>query len=173
MVQAVEKSKKLSLTPIAVSDLPFLIISGLDRERRGVQYPGDEWLKQFKIAPMRFFNASTRRKSFIIRVDGKRAGYIGLNPLSTNIEYYVMPWARGGIGSAIIRKFLLTLLPSSRDEHAFMLSGNDRSVHAFRSGLKAIGLESESDYEYFEYDGGQGFRVIAGAKPQLSRDDFS
>lgn len=155
--------RNVELTGIRLLDLPFLLMSGLDRERIGVQYPEQEWLKQFRIAPLRYFNRSTRLRSFIILVDGRRAGYVGLNPLSENIEYYLQPWARGGAGKRAVTEFLRRTLPSVRDEHAFMLPGNERSVMTFRRSLEALRLREDADFEYFTYDGGSGFRVIAGS----------
>ena len=154
--------RRVEIREIHPSDLPFLIISGLDRERRDVQYAAKEWRKQFRIAPMRYFRAETRKRSRLIVVDGRRAGYVGLNPLSRNIEYYLQPWARGGVGRRAITDYLRGLLPSAKDEHAFMLPNNDRSVQVFRRSLLALCLEEGTDFEYFTYDGGSGFRIMAG-----------
>ena len=159
-------NRSVVIRTIRLSDLPFLVVSGLDRERRDVQYPAKEWRRQFRIAPMRYLKKSTRMKSRLIAVDGRRAGYIGLNPLSRNIEYYLQPWARGGVGGSAITDYLRELLPSNRDEYAFMLDGNERSVTAFRSALKRTSLEEGDDYKYFTYDSGHGFRIIAGASPR-------
>lgn len=160
------ESRNVEIRPLRLSDLPFLVVSGLDRERTGLQYPADEWLKQFRIAPLRYFNKSTRSRSFLAVVDGRRAGYVGLNPLSSNIEYYLQPWARGGVGKRAVAEFLRSLLPSHRDERAFMLAGNVRSVMTFRRALESLRLSEDADYEYFTYDGGSGFRVLAGSAPK-------
>ncbi len=160
------KEREVTLTAIGLTDLPFLVWSGLDRERIGIQYPADEYRRQFRIAPLRYFRSATRPLSRIIRVEGRRAGYVGLNPLSENIEYYLQPWARGGVGGAAIESYLRSVLPFPVDKHAFMLEGNDRSVAVFRGALSRIGLVSEEDYEYFEYPGGSGFRLLAGVVPR-------
>jgi hypothetical protein len=164
--------RQVSLTRITFVDLPFLVLSGLDRERVGVQYPANEYRKQFKIAPLRYFRRVTRTLSRIIRVNAKRAGYVGLNPLSGNIEYYLMPWARGGVGGRAIEQYLREALPFEVDKHAFMLESNERSVRVFRTVLKSMGLLEGSDFEYFEYPGGdgypggRGFRLFAGTTPR-------
>ena len=152
-------SDSTELKIITFADLPFLLLSGLDRERVGVQYRDGEWLKQFRIAPLRYFNKSTRSRSFLVVVNGRRAGYVGLNPLSTNVEYYLQPWARGGRGRTAVTEFLGHLLPSNRDEHAFMLAGNDRSVMTFRRSLEMLGLTEGVEFDYFVYEGGSGFRI--------------
>lgn len=159
-------TRQVALTAIGLADLPFLVWSGLDRERIGVQYPAGEYRRQFRIAPLRYFRSATRPSSRIIRVNGRRAGYVGLNPLSENIEYYLQPWARGGVGGAAIEAYLRATLPFPVDKHAFMIEGNDRSVAVFRAALTRIGLIDGEDFEYFEYPGGSGFRVLAGVLPR-------
>ena len=156
----------VTLTRITLRDLPFLVISGLHRDRAGVQYPRSEYRKQLRIAPMRYFNRTTRAQSNIIRVDDRRAGYIGLNPLSTNIEYYLVPWARGGVGSQALDAYLRAHLPFGEAKHAFMLVDNERSVRVFRSALDRLGMTEPDDYRYFEYPGGRGFRIRAGHTPR-------
>jgi hypothetical protein len=166
----VADERGVSLTAITIADLPFLVVSGLDRERVGVQYPRSDYRKQFKIAPLRYFRTDTRHLSRIVRVEGRRAGYVGLNPLSRNIEYYLQPWARGGVGRRAIEEYLREVLPFDVDKHAFMLDGNDRSVHVFRTALALLGLLEKTDFEYFVYPGGSGFRLLAGARPRRDPD---
>jgi hypothetical protein len=159
------EDRAVTLTEITWRDLLFLVTSGLQPDRAGVQYPRSEYRAQFRIAPLRYFNRTTRAQSSIIRVDGRRAGYVGLNPLSTNIEYYLVPWARGGVGGRAVVSYLRTRLPFEHDKFAFMLAGNDRSVHVFRSALHQLGLSDPATFRHFEYPGGQGFKVRAGARP--------
>ncbi len=160
------EDRVVTLSRITWRDVPFLVTSGLHRERAGVQYPRSEYRAQFRIAPLRYFNRTTRTVSSIVRVDGRRAGYVGLNPLSTNIEYYLVPWARGGVGRRAIVTYLRTHLPFEEDKFAFMIAGNARSVHVFRSALHELGLSDPETFRHFEYPGGQGFKVRAGARPQ-------
>ncbi len=147
-------------------DIVFLVSSGLDRERIGVQYRDGEWYKQFALAPLRYFCKGTRERSRVIWVKGRRAGYVGLNPRSTNIEYYLQPWARGGVGRIAVGEYLRVILPSDRDEHAFMLPGNDRSVLTMRRALEDLRMIEFEDFEYFTSDGGSGFRVMRNARPR-------
>jgi hypothetical protein len=158
----------VTLTRIVARDVPFLLRSGLDPERRGVQYPKHEYRKQFRIAPLRYWQRRTRPLSRIIRVDNRRAGYVGLNPLSENIEYYLMPWARGGVGGRAVEAYLREVLPFDVPKHAFMLAGNDRSVNTFRAALERIGLADDA-YTYFTYPGGSGFRLEPGTAPRDHR----
>ena len=154
--------REVELRPISARDLQFLVRSGLDRERVGVQYGADEYRKQYRIAPMRFFNKLTRTQSFIIWVEGQRAGYVGLNPLSTNIEYYLQPWARGGTGGRALSAFLQRSLPFEVERSAFMIGSNERSQAVMRSALVGCGLVSGVDFEEYEIDGYRGFTVRSG-----------
>ena len=101
-------------------------------------------------------------------VDAKRAGYVGLNPLSTNIEYYLQPWARGGTGGPAVEMYLRQVLPFAKKKYAFMMKGNERSVRTFRASLENLGFADGREYTYFTYRKGSGFRLQAGAKPPES-----
>lgn len=157
--------RSVKLRPISWRDLPFLCISGLDRERIGVQYDAKDYWQQFKIAPLRFFRRESREMSFIIWVDGRRGGFVGINPMSRNIEYYLQPWARGGVGTVAVREFLTRSLPFDEERSAFMIGTNTRSQATLRNVLVSLGLVAGVDYEEYEINNYRGFTIRVGAKP--------
>ena len=57
------------------------------------------------IAPLRALGLPPG-PSYVIERDGERVGYIGRNPLSGNLEYFVRAAARGGVGKAAVTAFL-------------------------------------------------------------------
>ena len=56
-------------------------------------------------APLRVALAA-RGPAAIVEVDGRRCGYVGRSPMSGNLEYWIDPWARGGVGRQAIAAFV-------------------------------------------------------------------
>ncbi len=120
------------------SDLPWLAAVGLDPEKIGSQYHWVEAPLQLGIAPARALLA-TRRPVAVVEVDGRRAGYIGPNPLSRNLEYFVQPWARGGVGAAIVAGYLDGFRAGDRPRRFFVSSSNERSMRTLRTAFDRLG----------------------------------
>jgi hypothetical protein len=82
-----------------------------------------------------------------VEVDGRRAGYIGRNPLSGNLEYFLQPWARGrGAGPQVIAAFLAEHRPDDRKRRFVVKHGNDRSLGALQRALAQLGWVEGEDY---------------------------
>jgi hypothetical protein len=82
----------------------------------------------------------------VIEVGGRRAGYIGRNPLSGNIEYWVRPWARGGVGKRAIVLFLRDHRRGDRARRFHISYGNDRSRAALLGAFAELGWREPDDY---------------------------
>lgn len=127
-------------------DLPWLVRVGLDPEKVGRQYHWAETPLQLFIAPARAV-LGPRGPAAIVELDGRRAGYIGRNPLSGNLEYFLQPWARGrGIGSTAIAAFLRDHRDGDRRRRFMIKHGNDRSMRALLRAFDGIGWVADRDY---------------------------
>ena len=130
-------------------DAAWLLRVGLDPEKIGRQYHWAETPLQLYIAPARAL-LGPRGPAAVIEVDGRRAGYVGRNPLSGNFEYFLQPWARGrGAGSAAIGAFLAEHRGVDRRRRFVIKHGNDRSLRSLQRALDAIGWREGDDY-WFE-----------------------
>ncbi|HEX7132292.1 MAG TPA: hypothetical protein VF228_06930, partial [Iamia sp.] len=87
--------RQVVVRPATARDWWWLTRAGLAPELVGRQYHWAETPLQVLIAPARGTPLRPGPRS-IIEVDGRRAGYIGRNPLSGNLEYLLARWARGG-----------------------------------------------------------------------------
>ena len=132
---------------MAAGDRWWLTRAGLDPALVGVQYHPAEAPLQLLIAPLRGVGLRPGPRC-IIEVDGRRAGYIGRNPLSGNLEYFLQPWARGGTGSGAIAAFLRDHRAGDRPRSFFVSRKNERSRAALDRAFAELGWEA-----------GQGFHV--------------
>jgi hypothetical protein len=131
---------------IRPDDAWWLLRAGLDPEKIGSQYHWAETPLQLYIAPARAL-LGPRGPAAIVEIDGRRAGYVGRNPLSGNLEYFLQPWARGrGTGSAAIAEFLARRRGADRKRRFMIKHGNDRSLRALLRALDAIGWHEGTDY---------------------------
>jgi hypothetical protein len=132
---------------VRVADGLWLTGVGLDPEKVGRQYHWAETPLQLYIAPARALLGPRRSTAAIIEVDGRRAGYIGRNPLSGNLEYFLQPWARGrGAGVAAIGAFLAEVRADDKARRFVIKHGNERSERALRRALGEIGWNEGDDY---------------------------
>jgi hypothetical protein len=133
--------------PVRYADALWLTSAGLDPEKIGRQYHWTETPLQLYIAPARAVLGPRRSAAAVIEVDGRRAGYIGCNPLSGNLEYFLQPWARGrGVGSIAIAAFLAEVRIDDKARRFMIKHGNDRSAHALQRALDEIGWTEGDDY---------------------------
>lgn len=93
----------------------------------------------------------------MVEVDGRRAGYIGPNPLSGNLEYFVQPWARGGVGATVVAEYLAGFRAGDRSRAFFVSHSNDRSLRALTGAFDRLGWVEGTDYRIEE--GRHGRRV--------------
>ena len=111
---------------------------GFSLSKIGSQYHWAETPLQLYIAPMRA-TLGPKGPAAIVEVDGRRAGYIGRNPLSGNLEYFLQPWARGGTGQAMIGAFLVEHRPHDKARKFFVSHKNERSRRALVGAFESIG----------------------------------
>lgn len=143
-------------------DWPWLAGRGLALGKVGTQYHWAETPLQIYIAPMRA-TLGPRGPASLIVVDGRRAGYIGRNPLSGNLEYFLEPWARGGVGRAAISQFLRRGRPGDKPRRFVVSHGNERSRRALLAAFAAIGW-TEGD-QYWTEDARLAWHVWVGPGP--------
>lgn len=137
---------QVHLDPIGPGDLVWLAAIGLDPELIGRQYHPVEAPLQLVIAPLRALRGPGAPARLVV-VDGRRAGYIGPNPLSGNYEYVLRPWARGGgVGRRMIAEFLRRGRRGDRSRAFFVSSSNDRSFAALRGALDDLGWVEGEDW---------------------------
>lgn len=137
----------MSLRRARWRDVPWLCAVGLDPEKVGRQYHVAEAPLQLVVAPARaLLAAGTRRPAAVVEVEGRRAGYIGPNPLSGNIEYFLQPWARGGTGSAVVSRYLGDFRGPDRQRRFFVAAGNERSLATLHSAFRRLGWQEHSDW---------------------------
>ncbi|MCB0972674.1 MAG: hypothetical protein KDA97_14300 [Acidimicrobiales bacterium] len=138
------------------SDWWWLTRAGLSPELIGTQYHRAETPLQLLIAPTRGTPLRPGPRC-IIEVDGRRAGYIGRNPLSGNLEYFLQPWARGGTGGRAIEAFLAHRRRGDRPRAFFVSHRNPRSRAALERSLERLGWTDEADVT--TTDGRHGWRI--------------
>lgn len=132
--------RRVTLRRPRPADGPWLTAVGLDPEKIGSQYHWVEAPLQLGIAPARALLA-TRRPAAVVEVDGRRAGYIGPNPLSRNLEYFVQPWARGGAGATIVATYLSGFRAGDRPRRFFVSTSNERSLRTLRTAFARLGWQ--------------------------------
>lgn len=138
------------------SDWGWLTAEGLAPSKIGEQYHWAETPLQLYIAPMRS-TLGTRGPAAIIEVDGRRAGYVGRNPLSGNFEYFVQGWARGGVGKRAIVAFLRDHRRGDKSRKFFVSHKNERSRRALLGAFEELGW-TEGD-QYWIDDGKLGWNI--------------
>ena len=137
---------KVELVRAQVRDLPWLVAMGLDPELIGRQYHWAETPLQLVVAPGRAVLAPFVAAR-VVRVDGRRAGYIGRSPLSGNYEYVLRPWARGaGVGRRMIVEFLAEHRVGDRGRAFFVSTSNERSLRALRGAFAELGWVEGRDF---------------------------
>ena len=142
------------------ADAAWLVVEGLDPRRAGEQYSWPELPLQLVIAPARALTAG-RHPACVVEVDGRRAGYIGVNPLSGNLEYWLAPWARGGgTGTRAIVGFLADHRDGDRARRFHVSRGNERSLRALRRAFEQLGWTEGVEVEVI--DGRFGWEVHVG-----------
>ena len=150
------------LARVRPADVPWLVVVGLDPELIGVQYHWAETPLQLLISPLRALTAPFT-SSCVVRVDGRRAGYIGRAPLSGNYEYLLRPWARGGgVGRRMIVDFLGHHRNGDRSRAFFVSAKNPRSLTALRRSLDELGWVEGTDYDVVPVRFGQQVLVRPG-----------
>lgn len=130
--------RSVSVRAAVRRDWWWLTLAGLAPEMVGVQYSWPEAPLQLLIAPARGSGLRSGPRC-IIEVDGQRAGYIGRNPLSGNLEYFLQPWARGGTGSRAIAGFLRDHRDGDRSRAFFVSAKNARSRRALDRAFAELG----------------------------------
>lgn len=140
--------------PVAVRqsagrDAWWLVRAGLARDLAGTQYTWPELPLQLIIAPLRALGVPPG-PSCVIEVDGRRAGYIGRNPLSGNLEYWLQPWARGGVGRTAIVAFLGDHRVGDRARRFHVSFRNERSKAALLRAFDALGWTDGAEYRIVE-----------------------
>jgi hypothetical protein len=141
---------------VTAGDWWWLTRAGLDPAMIGVQYHWAETPLQAVIAPTRA-TAIRPGPRCIIEVDGRRAGYIGRNPLSGNLEYFLQPWARGGTGTRAIAAFLRDHRHGDGPRAFFVSHHNSRSRGALQRAFEQLGWLEGDQYE--TVDGTWGWRI--------------
>ena len=131
---------RVRLRRARAADVGWLLGVGLDPEKIGSQYHWVETPLQLGVAPARALLAA-RRPAAVVEVDGRRAGYVGPNPLSRNLEYFVQPWARGGVGATIVATYLAGFRAGDGPRRFFVSSRNERSMRTLRTAFARLGWE--------------------------------
>lgn len=149
--------------PAGWDDWWWLTRTGLSPELVGRQYHWAEMPLQLVIAPLRGA-PWPRGPRWLVEVDGRRAGYVGRNPLSGNVEYLLRPWARGGgRGGAAITAFLRADREDGRPSTFFVAHHNARSRAALVRSLEAVGRAEGEGYAVA--DGRHGERFTVPSRP--------
>lgn len=138
--------RNVTIRPATRGDWWWLTKEGLAPAMVGVQYHPLEAPLQLLIAPTRG-TALRPGPRCIIEVDGVRAGYIGRNPLSGNLEYFLRPWARGGTGTTAIATFLRDHRAGDRRRAFFVSSKNERSRRALERAFDRLGWHEGDEYQ--------------------------
>jgi len=150
----------VEVRPVRAGDWPWLTRAGWSPELAGTQYHWAELPLQAWIAPARGLPIRPGPRC-VIEVDGRRAGYIGRNPLSGHLEYFLAPWARGGTGARAIAAFLRTGRVGDRRRSFVVSHRNHRSLAALRRALGAAGLVEGT--HWWLVDGRFGWRLTVAA----------
>jgi hypothetical protein len=104
----------------------------------------------------------------VIEVDERRAGYIGRNPLSGNLEYWLQPWARGGVGRSAIVAFLRDHRAGDRARRFHVSYRNERSKAALLRAFDELGWRDGDHFDVI--DGRFGWEIHI---PPAPRSGFS
>ena len=158
------EAREVVLRAVRWSDALWLIAAGLSPELAGRQYGWSEAPLQLVIAPLRAA-LGPAGPAAVVEVVGRRAGYIGRNPLSGNLEYFLAPWARGGVGRPMIRAFLIAHRPGDRPRCFFVSRHNTRSLATLLGALDDIGWIRDVDYWVDEVRFGRQVWVGVGHAP--------
>ena len=137
--------RHVTVRPASRDDWWWLTKEGLAPAMVGVQYHPAEAPLQLLIAPTRGTGLRSGSRC-IIEVDGVRAGYIGRNPLSGNLEYFLRPWARGGTGTTASAIFLRDHRSGDRRRAFFVSSKNERSRRALERAFDRLGWHEGDQY---------------------------
>ncbi len=160
MLLGMTPERDVVLRSVRWADWPWLTAQGLSFSKVGSQYHWLEAPLQLYIAPMRA-TLGPRGPAAVVEVDGRRAGYIGRNPLSGNLEYFLQPWARGGSGRAVIAGFLRDHRPHDRERAFFVAHKNERSLRALLGALATLGWHEGDEYSLDDARLGTYVRVRA------------
>jgi hypothetical protein len=154
--------RRVTVRPATWRDWGWLLRQGLSPELVGRQYHWAETPLQLVIAPLRGA-ARPGGPRGIVEVDGRRAGWIGRNPVSGNLEYFLVPWARGGVGRRAIAEFLRTGRPGDPPRRFFVSKDNGRSRAALLGAFADLGWREGVE---FEVTGGRaGWWISVGPGP--------
>lgn len=156
-------SREVRLRPVTGRDRWWLTREGLRPSRIGEQYSWPEAPLQLYVAPARAL-LGPRGPAAIVAVDGRDAGYIGRNPLSGNLEYFLQPWARGGSGTEMVVQFLRDHRHGDRARLFFVASKNERSLATLRRAFERLDWTEGDQYrlERARY----GWHVHVGPGPR-------
>jgi hypothetical protein len=160
MLLGMAPERDVALRAVRWADWPWLTAQGFSLAKIGSQYHWLETPLQLYIAPARAA-LGPRGPAAIVEVDGRLAGYIGRNPLSGNLEYFLQPWARGGSGQTVIRTFLRDHRPHDRERAFFVSHENERSLRALLGALASLGWHDGVEYRTDEARFGTYVRVRA------------
>ena len=161
------RARSVAVRPTRPGDWLWLTRLGLSPELVGRQYHWAETPLQLVIAPLRGAVLPPGPRC-TIEVDGRRAGYIGRNPLSGNLEYTLQPWARGGTGNQAITAFLRDHRAGDRPRAFFVSHRNPRSLAALHRALGDLGWVEGR--QFHTRDGRHGWRITVegtSAEPEL------
>lgn len=158
------RERRVVVRRVGWADVPWLVRAGLAPELVGRQYHWVEAPLQLLIAPLRAV-LGPAGPAAVVEVDGRRAGYIGRNPLSGNLEYFLAPWARGGTGRPMIRAFLASHRPGDRPRCFFVAHHNERSLATLLASLDDLGWRRGTHYWVDEVRFGRQVWVGVGATP--------
>lgn len=150
----------MAVRPATRGDWWWLTRAGLAPWMAGTQYSWPEVPLQAVIAPTRGTGLRPGPRC-IIEVDGERAGYIGRNPLSGNLEYFLAPWARGGTGRPAIVAFLRDHRAGDRPRAFFVSSENARSRAALDGAFAELGWREGESFTTRDVRFGQQITVRA------------
>lgn len=150
------EQRRVAVRPATARDWWWLTRAGLAPELVGTQYHRAEAPLQLLIAPTRGTPLRPGPRC-IVEVEGRRAGYIGRNPLSGNLEYFLQPWARGGTGGRAIEAFLAGHRRGDRPRAFFVSHRNPRSRAALEGSLRRLGWAEGADWSVA--DGRLGWRI--------------
>jgi hypothetical protein len=162
----VSTERPVALGRIRPRDVPWLVAVGFDPRQIGVQYSWLEAPLQLYSAPARAVRAlwPTSPPAAIVDVEGRRAGYIGPNPLSGNLEYFLLPWARGGVGSRVVAEYLGSYRTLDRSRCFFVAHHNTRSRATLDSAMARLGWVEGEQYRVTNHRHGIKVRVAAVAR---------
>lgn len=154
-------NRRVELRPVRCADVVWLTVVGLDPEKIGRQYHWYELVLQPFVAPARAL-FGPRRPARVVEVDGRRAGYIGPNPLSGNLEYFLQPWARGGTGTTMVADYLRDHRQRDRARRFYVAGHNTRSLRTLLRAFEQLGWVEDRDFWIRPGPGGRLVHVRAG-----------